>query len=97
MHRPSQCRGAQRAAARGSMGPLRPLEVRDKEPEVGKQVVGQRHRLAALSVGVAWQPGLGLLGGAIEQVARQGIYVSIWRRQADGSWKVEMDLGNPTG
>jgi ketosteroid isomerase-like protein len=24
-----------------------------------------------------------------------GIYVSIWRRQDDGSWKVEMDLGNP--
>jgi ketosteroid isomerase-like protein len=24
-----------------------------------------------------------------------GIYVSIWRRQVDGSWKVEMDLGNP--
>lgn len=32
-----------------------------------------------------------------DQVVRQGIYVSIWRRQADGSWKVEMDLGNPTG
>ena len=32
-----------------------------------------------------------------EQVVRQGLYVSIWRRQADGSWKVEMDLGNPTG
>jgi ketosteroid isomerase-like protein len=26
-----------------------------------------------------------------------GLYVSIWRRQADGSWKVMMDLGNPTG
>jgi len=26
----------------------------------------------------------------------QGRYVSIWRRQADGSWKVVMDLGNPT-
>ena len=25
-----------------------------------------------------------------------GLYVSIWRRQADGSWKVIMDLGNPT-
>lgn len=24
-----------------------------------------------------------------------GTYVSIWRRQTDGSWKVEMDLGNP--
>ncbi len=24
-----------------------------------------------------------------------GLYVSIWRRQEDGSWKVEMDLGNP--
>ncbi len=26
----------------------------------------------------------------------QGLYVSIWRRQTDGSWKVVMDLGNPT-
>lgn len=26
----------------------------------------------------------------------QGRYVSIWRRQPDGSWKVVMDLGNPT-
>lgn len=26
-----------------------------------------------------------------------GEYVSIWRRQEDGSWKVEMTLGNPTG
>ena len=25
-----------------------------------------------------------------------GTYVSIWRRQADGMWKVVMDLGNPT-
>ena len=24
-----------------------------------------------------------------------GVYVSIWRLQADGSWKVVMDLGNP--
>ena len=31
------------------------------------------------------------------EVRGQGLYVSIWRRQADGSWKVEMDLGNPTG
>jgi ketosteroid isomerase-like protein len=26
----------------------------------------------------------------------QGRYVTIWRRQADGTWKVVMDLGNPT-
>lgn len=26
----------------------------------------------------------------------QGVYVSIWRLQPDGSWKVVMDLGNPT-
>ncbi len=28
--------------------------------------------------------------------AGQGRYVTIWRRQADGSWKVAIDLGNPT-
>jgi hypothetical protein len=27
----------------------------------------------------------------------EGRYVSIWRLQGDGSWKVVMDLGNPTG
>jgi len=27
---------------------------------------------------------------------REGRYVTIWRRQVDGSWKVVMDLGNPT-
>jgi ketosteroid isomerase-like protein len=30
-----------------------------------------------------------------EELEGTGMYVSIWRRQADGSWKVEMDLGNP--
>jgi ketosteroid isomerase-like protein len=25
----------------------------------------------------------------------EGIYVSIWRLQPDGTWKVVMDLGNP--
>lgn len=24
-----------------------------------------------------------------------GMYVSVWRRQSDGEWKVELDLGNP--
>lgn len=28
---------------------------------------------------------------------REGRYVSIWRKADDGSWKVVMDLGNPTG
>ena len=30
-----------------------------------------------------------------EPVETRGRYVSIWRRQQDGSWKVVMDLGNP--
>ena len=29
-------------------------------------------------------------------VRGEGVYVSIWRRQPDGSWRVVMDLGNPT-
>ncbi len=28
------------------------------------------------------------------EILRTGLYVSIWRRQPDGGWKVEMDLGN---
>ena len=36
---------------------------------------------------------IGELGQEIRGV---GLYVSIWRRQEDGRWKVEMDLGNPT-
>ncbi len=31
-----------------------------------------------------------------ESVLSYGLYVSIWRRQFDGSWKVLMDLGNAT-
>ncbi len=27
----------------------------------------------------------------------EGIYVSIWRLQPDGAWRVVMDLGNPAG
>lgn len=30
-----------------------------------------------------------------EVVRGQGVYVSLWRRQDDGSWKGVMDLGNP--
>ena len=36
------------------------------------------------------------VGGDGETRTGQGRYVTIWRRQADGSWKVVMDLGNPT-
>ena len=32
-----------------------------------------------------------------EAVRTEGRYVSIWRVQPDGSWRVVMDLGNPTG
>jgi hypothetical protein len=34
---------------------------------------------------------------AADTTASRGVYVSIWRRQADGSLKVLMDLGNPVG
>ena len=35
-------------------------------------------------------------GPAGETLREEGVYVSIWRLQTDGSWKVVMDLGNPT-
>lgn len=30
-----------------------------------------------------------------DPIESRGRYVSIWRQQEDGSWKVVMDLGNP--
>lgn len=36
------------------------------------------------------------VGSLGQSIRSSGMYVSIWRRQADGSWKVEMDLGTPT-
>ncbi|MDH5590020.1 MAG: DUF4440 domain-containing protein [Gemmatimonadota bacterium] len=36
------------------------------------------------------------VGADGEVTVAQGRYVTIWRRQPDGSWKVVMDLGNPT-
>jgi len=35
-------------------------------------------------------------GAEGEVTTGQGRYVTIWRRQPDGSWKVVIDLGNPT-
>ncbi len=29
-----------------------------------------------------------------EETTSRGRYLTIWRRQADGTWKVELDLGN---
>ena len=36
-----------------------------------------------------------MVGPEGEELHSTGLYVSIWRRQEDGGWKVEMDLGNP--
>jgi ketosteroid isomerase-like protein len=36
------------------------------------------------------------VGNLGQSIRSSGMYVTIWRRQADGSWKVEMDLGTPT-
>ena len=37
------------------------------------------------------------VGSDGEPTVAHGLYVSIWRKQSDGAWKVIMDLGNPTG
>ena len=35
------------------------------------------------------------LGPDGESVIGRGLYVSVWRREGGGSWRVVMDLGNP--
>jgi len=35
------------------------------------------------------------MGPDQQEVVATGSYVSIWRKQSDGSWKVELDIGNP--
>lgn len=30
-------------------------------------------------------------------MVRAGTYLTVWRKQPDGSWKVEMDIGSPDG
>lgn len=30
-----------------------------------------------------------------DRVVDRGTYLTVWRRQADGAWKVEADIGNP--
>ena len=37
------------------------------------------------------------VGSDGDSAVAHGLYVSIWRKQSDGTWKVIMDLGNPTG
>jgi hypothetical protein len=36
-------------------------------------------------------------GKGLPPFFRKGTYVTIWRRQLDGSWKVVLDGGNPDG
>jgi ketosteroid isomerase-like protein len=37
----------------------------------------------------------GYLGAGDSSTVSTGSYVTIWRRQPDGSWKVALDIGNP--
>jgi ketosteroid isomerase-like protein len=32
-----------------------------------------------------------------EETVASGWYLTVWRRQADGTWKAEMDVGSPDG
>jgi hypothetical protein len=40
---------------------------------------------------------LPVAGGKAPPILRMGTYVTIWKRQADGSWKFVLDGGNPDG
>ena len=49
----------------------------------------------ATSGDLGWTTGSWTFRSTPESPVSRGRYVSIWRRQPDGSWKVVMDLGVP--
>jgi ketosteroid isomerase-like protein len=68
------------------------------DPQVSQRWEPARADIAA-SGDLGWTTGRFVSEGVDDngQPTRgEGRYVSIWRRAADGSWKVVMDLGNPT-
>jgi len=66
-------------------------------PGVSLQWEPERADIAA-SGDLGWTTGKSVLEGPGPDgttVRIEGVYVSIWRLQPDGTWKVVMDLGNP--
>lgn len=73
--------------------------VRLDDPSVSLRWMPDYAEIAA-SGDLGWTTGTYVsrrVGADGDTVDGQGRYVSIWRLQPDGSWRVAMDLGNPTG
>jgi hypothetical protein len=47
--------------------------------------------------GLGWTVGTSTWAAGPDQPGRPGAYVTLWRQQEDGSWKVWFDTGNPVG
>jgi ketosteroid isomerase-like protein len=79
-----------------------PLEgrakVRDHLGDLGAKVLTWTPRkaevAASLDLGWTWGEWQMLESAASRQVVAQGKYLDVWKRGADGAWKLAVDMGN---
>ena len=82
------------------------LHREDREPIVGREAAAAVLRRAGERF--AWYPSVGVeaqaadlgytygtYGGAAPGAPEQGAYVRVWRRGADGRWRLALDITNP--
>jgi len=78
-------------------GPVIGVAVYEKQPPGWRGLLAWRPARAAISSdgGLGWSTGpwIWQRDSTAAQPEAHGTYLSVWRRQADGSWKVALDCG----